>query len=44
MAHFATPILVVSPSMNRGAFFETYIPVAGAVESFEKASAAEVAS
>src|SRR5690606_41169702 len=37
MAHFPTPILIVSSSFNRGELFKTYDALAaGAVDVFEK--------
>lgn len=39
MAHFPTPILIVSSSFNRGELFKTYDALAaGAVDTFEKPS------
>lgn len=42
MAHFPTPILIVSSSFNRGELFKTYDALAaGAVDTFEKPSGNE---
>ncbi len=42
MAHFPTPILIVSSSTNRGELFKTYEALAaGAVDAFEKPSGGE---
>lgn len=42
MAHFPTPILIVSSSFNRGELFKTYDALAaGAVDTFEKPNGEE---